>query len=84
MDREDIIRMAQEVTLQARIRQPVQPEDFGVPAEWAKRAKTYADFQVVAEREACARFLEETDICGDAVMDELAAAIRARGDHAQD
>ena len=31
-------------------------------------------------KEKCAKFLEETDICGDAVVDELAAAIRAIGD----
>jgi hypothetical protein len=40
----------------------------------------FVDLAVKEEREACARFLETTDICGDAVMDELAAAIRARGE----
>lgn len=36
------------------------------------------ELAVAKGRDECAVFLENTDICGDAVMDELATAIRAR------
>ena len=85
MDREDIVRMARESGLHV----PYWGEDEDPkkdPPRWAMTSslppllERFAALVAAAEREACARFLEETDICGDAVMDELAAAIRARGE----
>ena len=68
MEREDIIRMAREAG------------GLPDPMVFIGAYERFAALVEAAEREACARFLEETDICGDAVMDELAAAIRARGE----
>jgi len=50
--------------------------DYGYSEDQIKK---FAELVAAAEREAIARFLETTDLCGDLIMDELAAAIRAMG-----
>lgn len=68
------------MNVQDRIRQPIQPEDFGVPPEWAERAKAFADFQVAAEREACAYRAGIALLGSDrGLANRVDQAIRARG-----
>lgn len=68
MNRDEVIAMAHAAS-QGRIWWTVDELEF---------LERFAAQVATKESETCARFLEETDICGDAVMDELAAAIRAR------
>ena len=88
MTRDDIIRTAREAGLFVGTNISGVQLVGGVPSQAGgvlvhldiTELESFAAMVVAAEREACAQLLETTDICGDAVMDELAAAIRARGD----
>ena len=74
--REDIIKKAKEVGAHISY----SPDEWDI---WKIRDVDLERFFHMAQadmKEKCAKFLEETDICGDAVVDELAAAIRAIGD----
>lgn len=50
---------------------PINARDFGVPAEFAERAESYARWAVAQEREACARICDEHAddpvYCGSAI-----------------
>ena len=68
MNREDIIRMAQEADFKANANEP-----YNVTNEWVFR---FAALVASAEREACAKVCE--DDCGNGALN-LAEAIRERG-----
>lgn len=54
---------------------PINARDFGVPAEFAERAESYARWAVAQEREACAQLVAKRGLIGTS---ELASAIRDR------
>ncbi len=75
MTREEIIRMAREAV---RLPEPQTPQEEAIERSLAPIFERFAAFVAAAEREACAKVVE--DYCG-AWDDEgyaLAAAIRAR------
>ena len=74
MTREDILRMAREAEI------PVQITGGNATKLQIQR---FAALVAAAEREACARLIDEQDSYGDPVycwFEHLAAAIRARGE----
>ena len=60
-----------------RTNPPISALDFGVPAEYAERAESYARWAVAQEREACAQAVSECFI-GDRARRAAERAIRAR------
>jgi len=76
MNREDIIRMAREAV---RLPEPQTPQEEAIERALAPIFERFAALVAAAEREACAKVVE--DYCG-AWDDEgyaLASAIRERG-----
>lgn len=67
MDKQDIIRMAREAGF----------ESHDISLNFPKELERFAALVAAAEREACARIVDELPLPG--WREELAAAIRARG-----
>lgn len=44
-----------------KLRDPITPMDFGVPAEYQEHAENYARWVAAAEREACAKIADVAD-----------------------
>lgn len=61
---------------------PISALDFGVPAEWVEHSERYARWAAAAEREACFQIAITIGdhSAGCRHTDEVAAAIRARGE----
>ena len=77
MNREDIIRMAREAV---RLPEPQTPQEEAIERALAPIFERFAALVAVAEREACAKAVE--DYCGawDDKGYALATAIRARSE----
>jgi hypothetical protein len=80
MDKEDIIRMARESNLMS-VKFSTALEEM-----WVGQLERFANLVAAAEREACAKICDaeakewiEVVVWGDDFANELAAAIRARG-----
>ena len=76
MDRDDIIRMAREASL-LRV-----GDNFTEPHRWGlAEIERFAELVAAAEREACAKFIEQEYVrqFEEPWRDNLAKAIRARG-----
>ena len=44
-----------------KLKEEITPEDFGINAEDAQKARDYADYLVAAERERCAKIADDMD-----------------------
>jgi hypothetical protein len=73
MNREDIIRMAQEAA--------IMPPNWGATENQWRSLEAFANLVAAAEREACAKFIEQEYVrqFDEPWRDNLAKAIRARG-----